>query len=208
MGTLAELKARIATDLTRDDLTTQIASAVTDAIAFYARDRFWFNTSRSLTFSTVASQVAYSSSDLSSIPKLVRIDALFTPSGTALIPCNRMEPGDFDMAWGSGTSTGRPYTFTYVDQTIRLGPTPDAVYSMRLHAHYKLATASDSDTNAWTDDAEELIRTHAKMLLHLDVLGDDQAAARMQSKLPILLAALRAESSARLSTGIIHGTEF
>ena len=64
------------------------------------------------------------------------------------------------------------------------------------------------DSNAWTDDAEELVRTHAKMLLYMDVLEDDQNAQRMATKIPALLDGLRSETSARMATGRIRGTEF
>lgn len=208
MGTLLELKTRIATDLTRDDLTSQIASAVSDAIKFYARERFWFNSSRNLTFTTVPGQIAYGAADLAAIPALLRIDAMFLPQNQSILPLDRYEPVDFELLNNATTGGGRPTAFTYVDQTIRLWPTPNAAFVMRLHAHLRLPTATDADTNAWTDDAEELIRSHAKLLLYLDLLEDDQGAARMQSKIPLLLNALRAETSARVSTGIIQGTEF
>ena len=46
--TLQDLMNRIAADLSRDDLTgdyltSPIANAVGDSIRFYARERFWFN---------------------------------------------------------------------------------------------------------------------------------------------------------------------
>ena len=208
MGTLLDLKTRIATDLTRDDLTSQIASAVSDAIKFYARERFWFNSSRNLTFTTVPGQIAYGAADLAAIPTLLRIDAMFLPQNQSILPLDRYEPVDFELLNNATTGGGRPTAFTYVDQTIRLWPTPNAAFAMRLHAHLRLPAATDADTNAWTDDAEELIRSHAKLLLYLDLLEDDQGASRMQSKIPLLLNALRAETSARLSAGVIKGTEF
>lgn len=208
MGTLAELEARIATDLTRDDLTSQIASAVSDAVKFYERERFWFNTTRNLTFATVPGQIAYAAADLAAIASLVRIDALFVSQNQSTLPLDRYEPADFEMLNNASAAGGRPTAFTYVDQSIRLWPTPDDVFTLRLHAHFRLPELDDGDTNAWTDDAEELIRSHAKMLLYMDLLEDDAGAARMQAKIPFLLGALRAETSARLSSGVIQGTEF
>jgi hypothetical protein len=207
MGTLGQLKARIASDLSRDDLTSQIADAVSDAIKFYARERFWFNSTRSLTFATVAGQAAYGAADLAAIANLVRIDALFTVQNQSVIPLDRYEPVDFEVL-GNAASGGVPVAFTYVDQSIRLWPTPNDALTMRLHAHVRLPDAADGDSNAWTDDAEELIRSHAKLLLSTDVLDDDAAAARMQGKIPFLLGALRAETSSRLGSGVIQGTEF
>jgi hypothetical protein len=208
MGTLAQLQARIATDLTRDDLTSQIESAVSDAVKFYERERFWFNTTRSLTFVAVPGQIAYGSAELAAIANLVRIDALFVSQNQSTLPLDRYEPADFEMLNNASAAGGKPTAFTYIDQAIRLWPTPDDVFTLRLHAHVRLPELDDGDTNAWTNDAEELIRSHAKMLLYMDLLEDDAGAARMQAKIPFLLGALRAETSARLSRGVIQGTEF
>ena len=209
MGTLSDLQTRIATDLTRSDLTSQIASAVGDAIAHYARERFWFNTSRNLGFGTVPGQIAYGVNDASVIPNLVRIDALFVPQAQSVLPLDRYEAPDFEMLNNGATGGGIPNSFTYVDQTIRLWPTPNSVFALILHGHYKLpALVNGTDSNAWTNDAEELIRSHAKLLLYTDVLEDPDGAQRMSAKIPALLDALRAESSARAASGIIQGTDF
>jgi len=208
MGTLAQLKARIASDLTRDDLTSQIANVVADTIKFYGRERFWFNQTRNLVLTTVTGQAAYGAADLAIIPSIVRIDALYLPQNQSIFPLDRYEPDDFEVIAGGMTGGGKPVAFTYVDQTIRLWPTPGSVYGLRLHAFARLPDAADGDSNAWTDDAEELVRSHAKMLLYIDVLEDDQNAQRMAAKIPVLLDGLRSETSARMATGRIRGTEF
>ncbi|MEW6645378.1 MAG: hypothetical protein AB1586_33115 [Pseudomonadota bacterium] len=209
MTTLLDLQTRIATDLTRTDLTAQIASAVGDAIAFYARQRFWFNVTRSQTFQTVVGQQAYTASDLAVIPNIVKIDALFIPQNQSIYPLDRYEPADFEVIAGGMSGGGKPRAFTYIDQSILLWPVPTAVYTLRPHIHYKLpALVNPTDTNAWTTDAEELIRTHAKLLLYTDVLEDPDGMQRMTAKLPDLIAALRSESSSRQSNGIIQGTDF
>ena len=153
-------------------------------------------------------QQAYGAADLATIPNIIRIDALFLPQNQSIYPLDRTEPDDFEVISGGMTGGGKPTAYTYIDNTILLWPNPTAVYTMRLHAFYKLPDAADGDTNAWTDDAEELVRSHAKMLLYMDVLEDDQNAQRMGTKIPVLLDALRSETSARMATGRIKGTEF
>jgi hypothetical protein len=209
MTTLLDLQTRIATDLTRSDLTSQIANAVSDAVNFFARERFWFNTSRNLTFNTVAGQIAYGANDYSVIPNLVKIDAMFVPQAQSVLPLDRYEPADFEMLNNGSTGGGIPKAFTYVDQTIRLWPTPNAAFTITIHAHYKLAAlVNPTDSSSWTTDAEELIRSHAKLLLFTDVLSDGDGASAMAAKIPVLLGALRSESSARMSSGVVQGTEF
>lgn len=207
MGTLAQLKANIASDLSRDDLASQTAGKIADAIDANANERFWFNVSRNFTFATVAGQAAYGAADLPAIPNFIRIDAIFLPRAQSIYPLDRYEPGDFEVIAGGMSGSGRPIAFTSIDQTIRLWPVPTAVYTLRIHAHFKLpALTGDTDGNAWTSEAEHLIRTHAKMLLYLDVLEDMDGATRMQAQLPGLLASLRNEASARSSTGVIQGS--
>lgn len=211
--TLQDLINRIASDLTRDDLTgdsltSPIANAVGDTIRFYARERFWFNQTRLQTFNTVNAQQTYTSSDLSIIPNIIRVDHLFLPQGVSIYPLDRYEPADFEVISSASTGGGRPTGFCYSDQTILLWPIPNAVFTMKLHCFYKLTYPNLSDTNAWTDDAEELVRTHAKMLLYMDVLEDDANAQRMSAKIPALLAGLRSETAARMATGMIRGTDF
>lgn len=206
MGTLADLKSRIALELARTDLSAQIANAINDAIKFYGRERFWFNQSRNITFITVDGQQAYGALDQVLIPNLIKIDDIFFSDDK--YPLDRYSATDFEMLTGGSTANGRPCAYTYTDNQIFLYPTPNAAYTLRLYAHYRLPVLADGDTNAWTDDAEELIRTHAKQILYLDSLEDDQGAARMGVKIPELLSVLRAETSARMGTGRIRPTQF
>lgn len=206
MGTLADLKSRIALELARTDLSAQIANAINDAIKFYGRERFWFNQSRNITFITVDGQQAYGAPDQVLIPSLIKIDDIFFSDEK--YPLDRYSATDFEMLTGGGTANGRPCAYTYTDNQIFLYPTPNAAYTLRLYAHYRLPVLADGDANAWTDDAEELIRTHAKQILYLDSLEDDQGAARMGVKIPEMLSVLRAETSARMGTGRIRPTQF
>lgn len=209
MATLLDLQNRIASDLTRPDLTSQIEGVVNDAIKLYERSRFWFNITRTKTFQTVAGQAAYTAADMAEIPRIIRIDDLFLSQPGSIYPLDREEPGDFECISGGMAGGGRPTTFTYVDEQILLWPVPTAVYTLRLHMHYKLAPLVEpADSNAWCNDAEELIRTHAKLLLYTDVLEDPDGMQRMQVKIQPLKDRLDYETSARTATGRIQGTNF
>lgn len=206
MGTLLDLKNRIALELARTDLNGQIGNAVADAIKYYSRERFWFNQSRNIIFSTAPGQQAYGEADDPVIPRLIKIDQVFMLPNR--YPLDRYSPTDFELVSSGSTAQGRPTSYTYADEQILLYPVPANVYSLRLYAHYRLPDLADGDENAWTTDAEELIRTHAKQLLYIDPLEDDAAAARMGVKIPALLSGLRAETSSRMGTGRIRPTEF
>lgn len=210
MGTYLDLQNRIASDLTRDDLSSQIKSAILDAVKHYETSRFYFNTTRSMTFPTVVGQVAYTAAALAQIPNIIRIDDLFLRDSVSIYPLDRYEPDEFEVIAGNPlTGSGRPVAFTYVDSQILLWPTPLAVYTIRPHMHYRLtALSADGDTNAWTNDAEQLIRAHSKLLLYTNVLEDADGAGRMQGQLQAYMDRLNYETSARSATGRIRGTDF
>jgi len=210
MASFLDLRNQIASDLTRDDLSSQIASAVSDAIAHYETDRFYFNVTRSLTFPTVVGQSAYTGNDLAQIPNIIRIDHLFLRDTVSTYELDRYEPDEFEWLQGNNTGPGKPSCFTYVDGQILLWPVPITVYTMRPHMHYRLAPlVSDTDTNAWCNGiAGQLIRSHAKLLLYTNLIEDTDGMQRMQLQIPAFKAKLDYETSARTATGQIRGTDF
>lgn len=210
MATYKDLQDRIAADLTRDDLQSQSKSAILDAVKHYETSRFYFNTTRSKTFATVSGQDTYAAAALAELPNAIRIDRLFLRDGVSIYPLDRYEPEEFEFIAGNPLAGGgRPTAFTYVDSSVMLYPKPLAVYTMRPHMHYRLATLSgDADSNAWTNDAEMLIRAHAKLLLYTNVLEDVDGMQRMQLQIPALKDKLDYETSARSATGRIQGTDF
>ena len=208
MATLLDLQTDIASDLTRNDLTDQIARAVRRAVKHYERKRFQFNVTRLKTFSTVAGQSIYTAADLAEIPNIIRVENLFLYDG-AISELDRYEPDEFEWLAGGSTGPGRPCAFTYVDQAIQLWPTPNRVWTLRPHMHFKFPPmVLPNDSTPWCNDGEELIRTHAKLLLYTEVLEDAEGAARMQSMIQALKDGLDYETSARTATGRIRGTDF
>lgn len=75
MTTLALLKAEIADDLDRTDLTTAIASEITKAIGFFQDTRFWFNETRDCVIATAANQRLYSDEGVEGIVYRVVLDS-------------------------------------------------------------------------------------------------------------------------------------
>ena len=210
MATFKDLQDRIAADLTRDDLVSQTKDAILDAVKHYETSRFFFNTTRSKTFLTVAGQDSYGAAALAELPNIIQLDRIFIRDGISIYPLDRMEADEFEFLAGSPTTgNGKPSVFTYVDGALMLYPTPAAVYTLRPHMHFRLpALSDDTHANAWTNEAEQLIRAHAKMLLYLDLLDDMEGAQKMQAKIDGLKSRLDYETSARSATGRIQGTEF
>lgn len=209
MATLGAMKSRIASELDRSDLSSNIADAITDAIAEHERERFWFNESRDLTFATVAAQRIYTTADATWIPNVIEIDAMFVTVGGQNRPLDKMTASESEWLSDSSASSGAPFSWAYFDNSIYLYPLPDTAYTVRALAHYRLAALTDdSQSNAWTTEAEQLIRRSAKLLLALDVTQDGGDLAAFDPAAQRALASLRAETSRRKTIGRLTPTQF
>jgi hypothetical protein len=88
---------------------------------------------------------------------------------------------------------------------LRLHPVPDAVYTLRLSGLFKLpALSADDDQNAWTNDAEDLIRYRAKSIFYSQYLRDDANAARAAALEGSARERLAASTARRLAGGEIR----
>jgi hypothetical protein len=177
MTTYATMRARILDEMTNDgDITTaQINYAIQDTIKQYERRPWWWN-QKTATMSTVASQEYYSSSDLADIPDIVQI--VSATVGSTKSPMRAVDYVTIDDEQ-DGSVEGEPRVFAVFKENIRLYPIPDAVYTVTLSYIYRLtALSADGDSNAWTTDAEELIRQGAKRRIALNYLHAEDIAAR------------------------------
>lgn len=168
MTTLAIMKARIADELMRDDLTSQIAYAIPEAIEFYQPHRFYFNESDGIEFRTLTADT---------IPYLYDIDAVFLLRNGQYEELCQITPEEWRVLTDS--QTGEPYNWAYFQEEMRLYPTPDQEYTIKVQAHYKVsAPASDSEAdNRWMTDAEAMIRHYSKGILWRDVIYEPEKAA-------------------------------
>jgi hypothetical protein len=213
MTTFADIKAEIADDIddTTGEYAVQIGRAVNAAIRYAERFAFYFNETRDRTFATVAGRQWYDSADLADIPSLVRIQAAFLVDGggqvTDLI---RLPVEEIEILSDNTAATGQPYGFAYFGKRVRLYPIPDAVYTIRLQlGPYRLGTlAADSDSNAWLEEAYDMIKARAKYLIHKDTTKDPGLAAEALSDYQDQFAVLKAETSARNGAGRIVPTQF
>jgi hypothetical protein len=184
MTLLSTLKSRIADDIARDDLATQIANSIEDAIEFYRTKRFFWNETRDATFTTVASQAIYSSSDDADIPLFFDIDDVFlVDSSSQNHRLKKDDPQDLEYLSDTSASTGQPTRWAWFDRSIRLYPIPDAAYTIRpVGAIEKASPASESDANnVWMANGEsfELLRRYAKGMLYLHVINNMERATAM-----------------------------
>lgn len=197
MATWATQLTRIATEMTRNDLTSSGALYSTlqahyqDAVEEYARRKFWFN-SILATASTAASTATVA------VPATVRIVERVT------IPAYYRElraVQQFDLP-DDTTVESLPEYYAFYGATdndyLRLWPVPDAVYTLNVYGvAYIAAPTATSDDTIWTNAAAPLIRARTKKTLFRDVFRDPEGAALAANEEGEALASLLAESRRR-----------
>lgn len=182
-GTLGYMKQRIANEINRSEFPNEIADAISDAILYYNNERYFFNETRSNTFSTVASQSDYTSSDSAEIGNILKIDYVTCLAGGLLYTVDVMAPEVIEESIiNGGIVTGIPAFYTFYNQTLRFYPVPNDVYTIRAgYVRQIAAPATDVETlNPWMTTAERLIRTRAKAELyaHVEGLADPKLAEK------------------------------
>lgn len=178
MATYADMRARIADELGNDAAITdtQINNAIQSAIKQYERRPWWFNT-RIVTFNTIANGELYRSNPTSVFANMVAIQSLQLITSFRR-PLRAVDNNLIDH-YQNGTVKGRPQLYARADNALRMYPIPDQTYQIEMLYVYKLDTlVNDSDSNYWTDEAEDLIRQSAKRRVALDIIQADEIAAR------------------------------
>lgn len=204
MSTLATLKAEIADDLKRSDMTTAIAAEIPRAIEFYQKEHLFFKESYSSTFDTVADQVYYGASDDADIPLFVGFEAVKIRVANNDYNLVRLDIDMFETLNDAQTSSGQPTNYVYYNQQIGLYIPPDGVYTVTMIGNLEAAApASDGETdNVWMTDGFKLIRAHTVAQLARFKTREYEYADRMD------LEALRQLDDLRIKTSRLKATGF
>lgn len=198
MTTYATLVNRVLDDLDRQgSLTSQAQSAIQTAIDHYEGTRFYFNQERA-TAQTVNAQEFYA------LPSdVLDIDVLSLTAGSNTYKLIRRTYETLEDWYLNSSYTGYPTDYAIYNQQIRLYPIPDAsTYTLTLSYAKRLSTlSSDSDSNAWTTTAEELIRSRADADMAFRILQNEKRAMGFKILEQEAYQRLVSESNRRLMTG-------
>lgn len=209
MTTYGTMQARIANEIARSDLTSEIQLAIQSAIDTYAPERFWFNTVRNVTFDTVSGQRAYGATANAAIPTMAKIDHLLQTQDSSLFELIRTDELDLELLQSPTSTDNKPTHWAWIADEIHFWPTPNGVYATRLIGTSRLATLSaDGDTNAWMTYGERLIRGAAKRIIGLDFVQDSDLANTGAATEQLALESLLRETEMRMPRDRICGTEF
>jgi hypothetical protein len=205
VSTFKQMRDRIAGDLRRSNLDTQIGNAINDAIAEAAKQRFYFNEMIGVSFPTVTGTEYYD--DLG----LTEIDAMYYLNGTTrynLFERNQLDANDYA---DGNVQSGQLTDYARYGSKIRLYPIPTSVTTIYLDGYGKLTPTPlvlDGDSNAWLTEGELYIRALAKRNILRDVIRDYGEAKVLESVAEDYKAQLVEDTTLRSSTGTIRSTTF
>jgi hypothetical protein len=174
------MKSRIASELRRTNITTQIASAIETAIESYRHERFFWSETREIYFNTVDGQWQYDSSDDADLGNILRWDYVLTEVGDNFFTLMPMSPAEIEILNGDGDFFGQPLNWGFYNEQLLIYPIPNGAFPIRIGGMIaKASPASDAETgNPWMTSAEKLIRCRAKYELYTHVLADQVMAAQ------------------------------
>lgn len=199
---LAALKARIADELERSDLTTQIARTIESAIEFHADRRFWFLEDEG-TVDTVAGEASVDVPDGLRTAHDCEVEILV---GSDSYSMRKLGWRQYRRHAQFSTSRGQPFDYAFRDGKFWLHPVPDTVYTITAYGIYdQPALANPTDVNAWTDVARDLIAAEVELRIARDFLRDPERMRNAASARNEALADLRGKSQGRKGTGRIRG---
>jgi hypothetical protein len=212
MTTYADMKTRIARELHRSDLSSDIALAIQSAISHYATKRFSFSEKQE-TVQTIAGQRYYGTTTESpgTLPTdIVEIDTISTTVNNRTYKLDQTSFEHLDSIDSGVTPlTGYPRLWAWYAGKIRVYPSPNDEYDLKISYHCNVAApTADADTTAWMTTAEELIRNRAKKDLCLSVTHDDARAMACAAMEKDAFNALKTAANKLISSNTLRSTKF
>lgn len=174
MANFGELKANIADAINRTDLDAQIGKAINNALNYYKKEEFWFNTGESTQTLTAGSPT---------VPINLVSDFLQETDTAGLTVVDNdtrrtlyKKPPTFYKNRNTAT-TGKPRYYTWLNNELLMHPLPDQDYVIEIsYLNDYSALAADADTNDFTENADLLLENYATRLLYMTTLHELEMA--------------------------------
>lgn len=225
MATWGAMKTRIANEIARSDLTSEIAEAMKSAVRFYRWKYRFFLGEDVRTFYTVAGQETYTDAN-TSYQQLYNAgdDSMRITFGGLPEPLRKVTYAEMEALSVGTTLRGIPSHYCLYENSVRFYPTPDAAYLITWSYHradifngfrtfpysgvpptgIDDTSPQDSAEGFWTTEAEELIRLHAKIDLFENVIRDPAEGATLKPRLAETLAMLVDVTNRRNASGVVR----
>jgi len=216
MTTRDTMVGRIQDETRRTDanFTAIIVEHIEDAITLYQSKRLWFNESRDVTFSTVADQPEYDfGAGLDITTEFYQIDKAVLEEASKDYTLDPRPYTELETLIDGSSTSSRPGNYAYVNRALVLYPVPDAVYTVRLTGHVKLAAPAAGSTtgNEWMTEAFSLIHFRALGSLFDTVIhgqGSLEKAAIAYQREALAMRVLAGATTRKVSSGSLEPTQF
>lgn len=198
MATYDGLAGQIIAEIGRGDtsLTDTVKLHIQHAIRKYQRERFWFNEA-SGSISITSSTASYNWPT-----GFIQADSVTLTANSNRYQLEVMSFSDMD-AIDSGRYFGRPSSYAIFNQQFRFYPVPDTSFSVTVKYQRILTTLSaTSDTNAWTNEAQNLISAAVRKALYATYYKDPESAQIEDMREREELEALKAQTDKTSGTGL------
>ena len=219
MTTFLDVRDRVADQLSRSDLSTQIDREIQLAIARYNRRVTWLHEVRAVTLTSVAAQAWYSTVDVSTgagpqdVTGRTAVDVSDIQSVRYMRTADyddlkQVHYSDFERFFDTTGSAGRTAYFTLYAGQIGLWPVPAGVETFTLSVVCKpVVPSSAADTSVWFDQAQELIENAAASAICRKFLSDGERAQAFKVFEDAAWDELLAESNKKAATGRIRSCD-
>lgn len=205
MSDYGTMVARIADELSRTQLNTQIGRAIITAIHFYQGKRFRFNQERATT-TLIAGQEYYGlPSDFTDLDTAVLTD------GGWKCMLEQASHYAIDMRSKDTDYRSQPSIISVQQDQFRLYPIPDKdTYTVEI-TYTKSFTdpTEDADTSPWFVEAEELIRLRAKVDILTNIIRGQESFVEAQylaAREAEVLRELKLEYARSVSSGRVESS--
>ena len=177
-GTFGDLKSAVKRELyNRTDLDTEIQASILSAVQFYENEKWWWKEQQDTSLSTVLNQAFIL------LPDNFDYEDAFTITYTTypLPMIKRDWETMIRFLISSQTMRGQPTDYAFYEGKIYFYPTPNGAYQLTLWKTRTLTPlSSDSESNEWTTDAEEMIRSRTIADIRCHILRESAALQEMQ----------------------------
>lgn len=219
MTTFLDVRNRVADQLARSDLSTQIDREIQFAIIRYNRRVSWLHEVRAVTLTSVAAQAWYSTVDVSTgagpqdvagrtaVP-VSDIQAVRYMRAADYEDLKQVHYADFERFFDTTGSAGRTSYFTLYAGQIGLWPVPAGVETFTMSVVCKpVVPSSAADTSVWFNQAQELIENAAASAICRKFLSDGERAQAFKVFEDAAWDELLAESNQKAATGRIRSCD-
>lgn len=201
------MQTRIADELHRQNLSSQIIDAINDAIFFYQQEHFFFDEAidDSSTVTVAGTNLYPGPSDLI---EPIKLTLTYNSAETWVLQKRELD-WILQMDGSNPPIQGPTTDYCFFAEQFRFWPTPDNAYPITFYYKQQIPPpVNPTDQGYWMTTAEAMIRAKAKAILLSQVIRNYQAAQVEEGIAARFFLELKKQTAGKLFTGRTKATRF